>query len=1208
MVVCHALPGLCRAAWFIRGERSIVRLNPTANMMRTFGTLALLLFVGPTKADEPVPVDFNRQIVPIFRQYCVGCHNATDAEHGLILESYETLLQGGDDGAVLVPNRSAESRLLLTLDGRTRPSMPPEGNEGPTAAEISLLAAWIDAGAKGPSGQPPDPTLLVTPRIELLAPARHVINAVAISPDGKLAALAGYREVRLVATDNRTIVRALSGHRGNVTDVAFSVDGSQLLTAAGEPGLFGEVKLWNTADGAPLRSIVGHRDALYAAALSPDGKLIATGGYDQEIKLWDSATGQETRTIAGHNGAVYDLAFSPNGKLLDSASADRTVKLWDVATGQRLDTFGQPLKDVYAVAFSPDGRRVAAGGVDNRIRVWQLGETAQEGTNTLVITRFAHEGAIVALAFSRDGLLLATSAEDRTVRVWDAQAVIERQSLETQPDWPSALAWGPDNHTLLVGRLDGSVSFYDAATGQVIPPPKPELAAVWPRGAQRGTSTKLKLTGKNLLDTSSVQFTTQQVTARILPAESPRADELWIEITPAADLARGTYPLAVVTPGGASGTLPLEIDDLPQKTEIEPNHLAVETPSVELPLAMWGVVAARGDIDHFQFDAKAGQTIVCELMAKRLGSALNAVLTMLDPAGQVVAANNDFDGQDDPLLAYQLPADGRYTVRVNDQAMNGSDKHVYRLTMGELPYVTGCFPVGVPANQEAEVELAGYNLPPGAKVKVPAGPIGDLPVPIDLNHFRVARPLTVFATAGPELVESEPNEAPGEATAMTAPGAINGRLWPRREGQATDVDLFRFESQAGQRWIVETEGERRGSPVDTRIEVLDNQGQPVTRALLQAVRDSYLEFRGVDSNAGGLRPKSWEEMELNELVYVSGEVCKIFRMPQGPDSEVVFYTLGGRRRCFFDTSATSHALGDPLYTVEPHAPGEKLVPNGLPVFPIYFANDDDSDRKLGRDSKLDFTAPAAGAYLVRVSDVRNFGGDRFAYRLLVREPRPDFQVNLADVNPTVNAGSGRRLTFSAERHDGFDGDITIDLTGLPPGFAVSTPLVIQAGHFEARAVLNADAEAMPPPPEAWSQVKIVARAEIDNRQVEKEVNSLGQVKLAETPNLRVTIEPADLTISPGTTITAMLKIERNGINDRISFDVDNLPHGVIVDNIGLNGVLIPEGQSERQIFLSCAKWVPDIDRRFYALASNAGAQASKAVMLHVRRPGALTKE
>jgi WD40 repeat protein len=1175
--------------------------------MNTCQILLLIALLGPTAAaaaDGPAEVDFNERIAPIFQQYCLGCHNAVDAEHGLVLETYDALLKGGDDGAVLVPGKGDESRLLRMIDGRAMPVMPPEGNECPTADEIALVKSWIDAGAKGPSGAAPDPTLLVTPRVRLLAMPRRVINAAAVSPDGKLAALAGYREVRLVATDSRATVRTLAGHHGNVTRAIFSPDGALLLTAAGEPGLFGEVKLWNAADGAEVRTIVGHRDALYAAALSPDAKLIATGGYDQTIRLWDVASGQEVRTIAGHNGAVFDLAFSPNGKFLASASGDRTVKLWDVNSGTRLDTFGQPLKEVYAVAFSPDGRHLAAGGVDNRIRIWQISETAQEGTNPLVITRFAHEGAIVALAYSRDGAVLATSAEDRTVRIWDAQSVFERKSLESQPDWPSALAWGKDEHALLVGRLDGTLAIYDAATGQVVPPPKPELAALSPRGIERGTTRRLKLTGKNLLDASAVQFAGQQIAARVVPAEAPAADELTIEITPAPDLPRGTYALAVVTPGGASGTLPLEIDDLPQAEESEPNHLASQTPLVTLPLAVWGVVAARGDLDHLRFEAKAGQTIVCELAAKTFGSALNAVLTLLDPAGQVVAVNNDFDGQEDPLLAYRVPADGCYTVRVNDQAHNGSEKHFYRLSVGELPYVTGCFPVGVPANQESEVELAGYNLPPATRIKVPAAPPGELSAPIDSNRFRMARPIKVLAASGSELVEAEPNDTPADATPIVAPGAVNGRIRGRvaQNGRlpTVDQDLFRFESPGGKRWIIETEGQRRGSPVDTRIEVLDAEGRPVTRVLLQAVRDSYLEFRGVDSNSGGLRPKSWEEMELNELVYVGGEVCKIFRMPQGPDSEVVFYTLGGRRRSFFDTSSTSHALGDSLYTVEPHAANESIIPNGLPVFPIHFANDDDADRKMGSDSKLEFIAPADGAYLVRVADVRNFGGDRFVYRLIVREPRPDFQVNLADVNPTVNAGSGRRLTFSAERRDGFDGDIAIDVNGLPPGITVSTPLVIQAGHVEARAVLVAAADAVQPPPEAWGQVKITARATVDGQAVEKEVNSLGQVKLAEKPNVLVHLEPAELTITPGTTITAMLKVERNGFADLVTFDVDNLPHGVIVDNIGLNGVLIPAGQSERQIFLTCAKWVPDTDRRFQALANNAGGQASPAVMLHVR--------
>jgi WD40 repeat protein len=1188
-------------------------------------TISLLSLVAATlPAAEPAP-DYNRDVAPIFRKYCQGCHSADEPEKGLVLESYDALLKGGQSGAAIVPSASDKSRLLLMLDGRAKPVMPPKDNEAPSAAEIAIIKRWIDTGAKGPTGQAPDPTQLVTPKIAVAGAARRAIPAVAISPDGKLWAVAGHNEVRILSPESRAVVRRLSDLRGDVAALSFSADGKTLLAAGGEPGLFGEVKLYNVADFKPIKTVTGHKDSLYAAVLSPDGKLLATGSYDQQIKIWDVASGKETKTLTGHNGAVFDLAFHPNGKILASASADRTVKLWDVAKGERLDTLSQSLKDIYTVAFSPDGQHVAGGGVDSRIRIWKLSPTAKENTNPLVVTRFVHEGAVLKLVFARDGKTLASAGEDRTIKVLDTKQFTERRNLEKQSDFVTALAFAADNKSLLVGRLDGTLALYDTATGQAVAPAKPEITAVEPRALQRGVSTKLKISGKNLLGATAVALKSSEMSAKSLAVKlMPQAEdqsgasEVSVEVTPDARLARGNVSLVVTTPGGASNEMSIYVDDLKQFTEREPNNSASQAEVVTMPAAYWGVASARGDLDHFRFDAKAGQTIVMELAAKKLNSTLNAMLILLDPAGEVVATNNDFDGQSDPLVAYTIPADGRYTVRVQDLTLTGSATHFYRLTIGELPYVTGVFPLSVPVNQESTIELAGYNLPADAKLAVKPTKAGDLPIMLDANRFRSGQSFKVSATSDPELVEAEPNDQPAKAMTLPTLSAsrvvhVNGRIWPKQPGQTADVDLFRFESRRGETWIIETAAAMRGSPVDTKVEVLDALGKPVERLLLQAVLDSYITFRPITSVAADVRVKNWEEMELNQFLYMQGEVCKIFRMPQGPDSGFAFYANSGKRRDYFDTSSTAHAMDEPCYIVEPHAPGTKLLPNGLPVFPVYYVNDDDAYRELGSDSRLMFTAPADGAYLVRVTDVRGFGGDRFAYLLSIREPKPDFNVRLANTAPTVNLGSGTALNFRADRIDGFDGDIRIEITGLPPGFSVSSPLEIQSGHADAKAVLNVAADAKEPPADSWKNVRIVAQADVNGHSVTKDVNRITSAKLAVKPKVIVHLEPAELTIAPGTTITATLRVDRNGFKGRVQFDVQNLPHGVIVDNIGLNGILIPEDQDQRQLFLQAAGWVPETDRTCFAEAKNLGAdpaggnQSSRPLLLKVRQPSTVAE-
>lgn len=1154
-------------------------------------------------ADAPAAApDYEQHVAPLFKKYCVGCHNPADKEGELSLERYAGLLAGGEHGAVVVPGKSDQSRLILVLTGKAEPAMPPEDNDAPTAPEIAALAAWIDAGAKGPAGTEPDPTVLVTPRIKPTVQKPEAVSAVAYSPDGKLLAVARLDAVQLWNMPERSLARTLGGHRGRINSVSFSQDGKQLVAAAGEAGLFGEARLWNVADGALVRMVQGHLDSLYSALLSPDGKLLATSSYDQQIKLWEATSGKELRSLAGHNDAVFELAFRADGAVLASASGDRTVKLWSVATGQRLDTLGQPLKEVYTVAFSPDGKRVIAGGADNRIRAWQVSPDAKENTNPILHSRFAHEGAVVKVVYSADGKTIVSAGEDRSLKVWDAQTLTERRELERQSDWAGALAISNDGKAIAVGRLDGSLAFYDAANGELIPAPpaaKPDLAALGIRGLTSGAPTRLKLSGAHLADVSAVKTSHGKFAAKIVAAID--GTQVEVELEPAADLPRGRYELWLVGPGGEGNKRSLLIDNLPQLSEAEPNNALTTATSVALPAGVWGTLAAKGDIDFFAFDAKAGQKLTCDLSATSIGSKANAILTLYDSTGRVLADNNDFGGSPDPLLAFTIPADGRYLVQVSDLMLEGGGEHFYRLSLGELAIATGVFPLSVPADRASSVELGGFNLPPGERVALPAAKAGEIDVPLDPLKFRARGALKVAVGSLAETVEAEPNDAATQATTIATSATVGGRI--QTPG---DNDYFRFESKAGESWIIETDAARRGSPVDTAIEVLTADGKPIERVLLQAVRDSNVTFRGIDGNTRDCRLTNWEEMQLNQWVYLNGEVVKLFRSPRGPDSGFLFYEGdGGKRLCYFDTTATVHAVEEPCFIVEPHAPGTKLISSGLPIIPLYYANDDDGQRRLGADSRLTFTAPADGAYVIRVRDARDAGGDRYAYRLSVRRPAPDFNVKVGGANPTVAAGSGKRFTVEVDRVDGFDGEVRVDIAGLPEGFRVSSPLLIQAGHREAEGVLIAAPDAKAPTPEALKNITVQATAKLGDKEVSKPAGSLGEIKVAPKPKLIVHLEPAELTIAPGTTITALLKVERNGHEDLITFSVDNLPHGVIVDNIGLSGVLMPKGESERQIFITADSWVGETTRQCFAVENQAGNQCSAPVTIHVRRPSPL---
>jgi hypothetical protein len=519
--------------------------------------------------------------------------------------------------------------------------------------------------------------------------------------------------------------------------------------------------------------------------------------------------------------------------------------------------------------------------------------------------------------------------------------------------------------------------------------------------------------------------------------------------------------------------------------------------------------------------------------------------------------------------------------------------------------------------------LQSYATPAGGAAEragpqvVTAQPMGDMGEPAQAN-------------------EAEPNNEPADATRVTAPVNITGVVEssrtepPADQPPATrhpDADLFRFTAVAGQEWVIEVNAARSGSKLDSFVEVLTADGQRLERTRLQAVRDSYFTFRGKDaSQSDDFRIFNWEEMDLNQYLYANGEVVKLWLYPRGPDSGFMIYPGQGARWGWFDTTPLSHPLGEPCYIVEEVPAGTDVVPNGLPVFTLYYENDDDARRELGADSKLYFTAPADGEYLVALRDVRGYSGPEYKYTLSIRPRRPDFSVALEGAGPTVNAGSAKEFKVKVHRIDGFDGPIRVDITGLPPGFSATTPLVIEEGQLEAFGVITAASDAPQPTPENAAATHVTATATINGAEVTHEVNNLGEIKLAEKPKVLVAIGPAEggaqpvgvspegwpeYVIHPGETIMLNVAVERNGYDGEVSFggvgSGRNLPHGSYVDNIGLNGLLILSGQDQREFFVTAASWLPEQRRTFHLNTGVEGNQATWPVVLRVERKELLTE-
>jgi hypothetical protein len=234
--------------------------------------------------------------------------------------------------------------------------------------------------------------------------------------------------------------------------------------------------------------------------------------------------------------------------------------------------------------------------------------------------------------------------------------------------------------------------------------------------------------------------------------------------------------------------------------------------------------------------------------------------------------------------------------------------------------------------------------------------------------------------------------------------------------------------------------------------------------------------------------------------------------------------------------------------------------------------------------------------------VRGLDGERYAYRLTLREPAPDFEVTFDPKSFNIPRGGRVSLTVTADRKDGFDDAIDVELHDLPAGLtatagripagAATTVLMLAAADD---ATFNREKATLPsmypaargvnggPSSSGMYEVpgvvalKLVGRATINGRPVSHEAETtelVSVIALAPQPDLIVTTDATRIELAPGKEVTLTVKVERrNGFTGRVPVSVMNLPHGVRVDDVGLNGVMITEQETSRVIHIVAEPWV-----------------------------------
>ena len=456
-------------------------------------------------AADPSPakkVTYEDDVLPIFRDNCLKCHNPDKLKGDLDLTSFSGALKGGGSGATLNAGDPEGSQLYKSITHADEPTMPP--NARLADRDIATIRAWIQGGllqganskaiaankpavdlaVKAVSVGKPDGPAPMPGNLSLDAVIRaargSALSAIATSPWAPVVALAAPHQLVLYRTTDLELAGVLPFPEGLPCDVKFSRNGRLLLASGGRGGHSGAVVVWDITTGERVITIGDQFDSVLAADLSADQQWIALGGPDRVLKIYRTKDGALEHRIKKHTEWVTAVEFSPDGKYLASGDRNGGLFIWEADTGQELFNLAGHKGAITAITWRGDSAVVASASEDGTLKFWQAGDGAS------LRNLQTHPGGVLAARFTHDGRIV-TCGRDNKVQIWDSTGKNVR-ALPFTGDLPNRVAFTDDGARVIGSDWQGRVQVWDAKNGKPIgeldaaPPPLSERVA---QSAQR---------------------------------------------------------------------------------------------------------------------------------------------------------------------------------------------------------------------------------------------------------------------------------------------------------------------------------------------------------------------------------------------------------------------------------------------------------------------------------------------------------------------------------------------------------------------------------------------------------------------------------------------------------------------------------------------------------------------------------------------------